>query len=113
VIINIFELFSLDKLIISSFGKIFMPILGLPYEVSSVVILGFLRKDVSIALLAPFNLTPKQLVISSIFLIIYLPCLSTTLILIREFKIKDTLKIIIFQLLLGFLLSFILNILLG
>lgn len=103
-IINFLEYFS---------ERIFQRFLSLPKEIVPVMITGFLRKDVSIALLAPFNLTPKQLVISSIFLIIYLPCLSTTLILIREFKIKDTLKIIIFQLLLSFLLSFILNILLG
>ncbi len=92
---------------------IFQRFLSLPKEIVPLMITGFLRKDVSIALLVPFNLTPRELIISSIFLIIYLPCLSTTLILIREFKIKDAFKIIIFQLVLGFLISFILNILLS
>lgn len=88
---------------------IFQKLLSLPKEIVPIMITGFLRKDVSIALLTPFSLTPKQLVISSIFLILYLPCLSTTLILLKEFKFIDTLKIIIFQLILGFLTSFLLN----
>ncbi|MEO0097372.1 MAG: ferrous iron transporter B [candidate division WOR-3 bacterium] len=118
IIGGIFFFGILDILKIIEFLKyfsepIFQRFLSLPKEVAAVMITGFLRKDVGIALLAPFNLAPKQLVIASIFLIIYLPCLSTTLILIREFKIKDALKIIIFQLLLGFLVSFILNILLS
>ncbi|MEO0090638.1 MAG: ferrous iron transporter B [candidate division WOR-3 bacterium] len=91
---------------------IFEKLLSLPKEIVPVMITGFLRKDVSIALLVPFNLTPKQLIISSIFLILYLPCLSTTLILIREFKIRDAFKIIIFQLILGLLISLVLNLIL-
>ncbi|MEO0086556.1 MAG: ferrous iron transporter B [candidate division WOR-3 bacterium] len=91
---------------------IFEKLLSLPKEIVPVMITGFLRKDVSIALLVPFDLTPKQLIISSIFLILYLPCLSTTLILIREFKIRDAFKIIIFQLILGLLISLVLNLIL-
>ncbi|MFN3551256.1 MAG: FeoB small GTPase domain-containing protein [Endomicrobiia bacterium] len=109
VIINIFELFSIDKLIISSFGKIFMPILGLPYEVSSVVILGFLRKDVSIALLRPFNLSINQLIVASVFMVLYLPCVSTFFILLKEHGIKTTLKIILLMFFGGLLLGFIIR----
>jgi ferrous iron transport protein B len=109
---GILDILQLTKNLEKTFLPIFTRLLGLPKEIVPIMITGFLRKDVAIALLFPFNLSAKQAIIASLFLILYLPCLSTTLILLREFKIKDTLKIIIFQFLLGFLTAFILNFLL-
>lgn len=109
VIINIFEIIGLSKFLASSFGKIFMPILGLPYEVSSVVILGFLRKDVSIALLKPFNLNINQLIVASIFMVLYLPCVSTFFVILKEQGFKTTLKIIFLMFIVGLLLGFIIK----
>lgn len=68
-------------------------LLGLPSETVSVVLLGFLRKDISIALLEPFHLQPGQIVTASVFLSLYLPCAATMMVLARENGIKDTLKI--------------------
>ena len=42
-------------------------VMGLPPEIAPIMLLGFLRKDVSIALLAPLHLTAQQFIIASIF----------------------------------------------
>ena len=71
----------------------------------------FLRKDISIALLVPFNLSAKQLVVASTFLVLYLPCLATFFILLKEMGIKDTLRIIILTLSVALFTGTILNLL--
>lgn len=109
VIINFFEVLGINKLLAETFGKIFLPILGLPKEVASVIILGFLRKDVSISLLIPFNLPAKQLVVTSIFMVLYLPCVSTFFVTLRELGIKNTIKIMFIMLICATLLSFIIK----
>ncbi len=78
-------------------GKLFYyPVhylMGLPSEVAPVISLGFFRKDVSIALLIPYNLDPKQLVIACVFMAAYLPCVASLFVLIKESGFKDAMKI--------------------
>lgn len=87
-------------------------VLGLPKESSSVILLGFLRKDISIALLTPFALSAKQMVIACIFMAMYMPCTASFFVLLREGGLKDGLKIIAITLCvsiaIGGLLNFIL-----
>jgi ferrous iron transport protein B len=66
---------------------------GLPPEIASIMLLGFLRKDVSIALLAPLHLNAHQFITASIFLVLYIPCISSFFTLIKELK-KSALKVI-------------------
>ena len=84
----------------------------LPKESSSVILLGFLRKDISIALLTPFALSAKQMVIACIFMAMYMPCTASFFVLLREGGLKDGLKIIAITLCvsiaIGGLLNFIL-----
>ena len=54
----------------------------------------FLRKDVSIALLAPFNLTPQGLVVACVFMSMYMPCVATFVVMLRESGWKDTLRVV-------------------
>ena len=110
-VVNILELLGVINFISNTVGKFLSTILGLPNEISIVMISGFLRKDVSIALLAPFNLTTKQLIISSVVLVIYLPCIATFSMLVREFKLKKSLVIVFSMFSLAILLGIILNIL--
>ncbi len=109
IIMNIFEIVGLNKFFTETLGNVLMPILNLPKEVSSVVILGFLRKDVSIALLKPFNLSVEQIIIASIFMVLYLPCVSTFFVLLKENGIKDTLKIIFLMFVEGIIVSFVIK----
>lgn len=68
--------------------------LHLPAETTPLLLLGFLRKDVSIALLEPFNLPPEQLVVACVFMSMYLPCIATFIVMLRENGFKDTLRIV-------------------
>ncbi|MHB0996884.1 MAG: FeoB small GTPase domain-containing protein [Elusimicrobiales bacterium] len=68
-------------------------LLGLPEETVSVMVLGFLRKDVSIAMLAPFSLSPGAIVVASVFLSLYLPCMASCMVALRELGVRDALKV--------------------
>ena len=111
-IVNIFDILGIVKIISETIGKPISFVLNLPKEISIVLISGFLRKDVSISLLSPFDLTAKQFVVASIFLVLYLPCVSTFFTLVKEQGIKDGIKILSLMLFIAFLISFIVNLLL-
>jgi len=93
-------------------GKVVFQVIDLPEEASPVLILGFLRKDVSIAMLKPFHLTSKQFIISSIFMVMYLPCVASFFTLIREMGSKIGLKIMLLSLTLSLAVAALLNIIL-
>jgi ferrous iron transport protein B len=65
---------------------------GLPKETITALVVGFLRKDVAMGMLAPLALTAKQLVISSTVLAMMFPCVATFVILARELGARDVLK---------------------
>ncbi|MFO7995530.1 MAG: ferrous iron transporter B [Dehalococcoidia bacterium] len=67
---------------------------GLPRETITAVVVGFLRKDVAMGMLAPLALTAKQLVISSTVLAMFFPCVATFVILARELGARDLFKAI-------------------
>ncbi|MGI5876396.1 MAG: FeoB small GTPase domain-containing protein [Dethiobacteria bacterium] len=79
--------------VIDFLGVIFAPIvkglLGLPEETVSALLVGFLRKDVAVAMLEPFNLTASQFVTGTVVLATYFPCVATFTILLRELGVRD------------------------
>ncbi len=87
-------------------------ILGLPAEATSLLILGFLRKDVSIGLLSPFQLAPQALVVACVFMSMYMPCVATFFVMLRESGWKDTLRIILLTLGMSCLTAYILRLVL-
>jgi len=101
--------------IISFIGNIAAPImvsiLGLPKEAVGALIVGFLRKDVAIGMLLPLGMTLKQLIIASVVLTMYFPCVATFAVLIKELGIKDMIKsafiMIISTLIVGFILNLV------
>lgn len=68
-------------------------ILGLPEQIAPILILGFLRKDASIALLAPLGLSAGQFVTASFFLALYAPCAASFFSLARELGLAGALKV--------------------
>jgi ferrous iron transport protein B len=70
-------------------------LLGLPPDIAPIMILGFLRKDVSIALLAPLGLSSGQFVVASVFLALYTPCVAAFFTMARESGIASALRIIL------------------
>jgi ferrous iron transport protein B len=114
IILGIFFIGILDLLgVISFISRILGPpllfILGLPPETFFAIVTGFLRKDVSIALLPPFNLSPHQLVVACIFLVLYLPCISTFFVMTKELGLRNALKLVAILLVSGLLVGGILN----
>lgn len=87
--------------------------LGLPESTVSVLTLGFLRKDISIAMLAPFNLPPSSIVVAGVFLSLYLPCVAACAVTFRELGILDTLKVLTLNLLSALVFASVLNLFLS
>ncbi|MGQ9662225.1 MAG: FeoB small GTPase domain-containing protein [Kiritimatiellia bacterium] len=65
---------------------------GLPKEAVIAVLVGFLRKDVAVAMLAPLSLTAKQATVATVVLATFFPCLATFTILVRELGWRDMIK---------------------
>ena len=76
-------------------GRIAAPVvtglLGLPREAVAALIIGFLRKDVAVGMLSPLGLTPGQLVVASIVLAMYFPCVATFVVMSKELGLRDML----------------------
>jgi ferrous iron transport protein B len=112
LVVNI--LYSLR--IIEFIGKFTAPvvtgILGLPNEAVGALIIGFLRKDVAVGMLSPLDLTLKQLVVASVVLTMYFPCVATFAVMIKELGIIDMIKSAVIMIVSTLLVGGILNLLL-
>ncbi len=73
-------------------APVFNHLLGLPEEASGAMIMGFLRKDLAVGMLIPLNMTLKQLIVASVVLSMYFPCVATFAVLVKELGIIDMLK---------------------
>jgi len=82
--------------IIQLMGRFTAPIVtglfGLPQETVGALLIGFLRKDVAVGMLVPLGLSLRQLIIASVILAIYFPCVATFTTLAKELGLKDMLK---------------------
>lgn len=111
-IVNI--LYSLG--IIEFLGKIAAPVItklmGLPLEAVGALIIGFLRKDLAVGMLAPLGLSLKQLIIASVVLTMYFPCVATFAILLKELGIIDMIKAAVIMIVSAFLVGALLNLIL-
>jgi ferrous iron transport protein B len=77
-------------------AKIVSPVvtdlLGLPSSVVVAMIMGFLRKDVAVGMLAPLGLNARQLTVASTVLAVYFPCIAAFAVMMKELGIRDMLK---------------------
>jgi ferrous iron transport protein B len=90
--VNLLYVLGVFSLLTQSFGPFLTTVFGLPQEVISALMMGFLRKDLAMGLLAPLAFTPKQLLVASVVLAVYFPCVATFMVLIRELGPLDMLK---------------------
>ena len=92
LIVNI--LYSLG--IIKFVGRLTEPlitgVMGLPSDAVGALIVGFLRKDVAVGMLVPLGLTMKEMIIASVILTMYFPCIATFTVLIKELNTVDMIK---------------------
>ena len=88
-------------------------VLGLPREAVSALVIGFLRKDVALGMMAPLDLTDHQLVVGSVVLAMFFPCIATFIVLLKELGvvnlIKATAVMLLAVLVTGGLLNLVLN----
>jgi ferrous iron transport protein B len=67
--------------------------LGLPADASMSLILGIIRREMSVAPLLSMSLTGLQMYVGAVVSLVYLPCLSVFGILAKEFKAKVAITI--------------------
>lgn len=94
------------------FGPVIISVLGLPVEAVTALLVGFLRKDVAVGMLVPLDLSIKQLIIASVVLTMYFPCVATFAVLVRELGTKDMIKSSIIMITSAFLVGGVLNLVL-
>lgn len=92
VIIHILDSLKIITAVSDLVGKPVAWLLGVPHDIAPVMVLGFLRKDVSIALLAPFHLNSHQFIIASILMVLYVPCIASFFTLIKELGFMAAIK---------------------
>ena len=109
LIVNILYVSGIVDIISKITAPVIVNILGLPKEAATSLVVGFLRKDVAIGMLLPLGLTMKQLIIASVVLTMYFPCVATFVVLFRELGIKDMIKSTIIMIVLALSVGGILN----
>jgi ferrous iron transport protein B len=92
LVINILYIFGIFDAIASFTAPVVTGLLGLPKEAVMALVIGFLRKDVALGMLAPLALTAEQLVIGSVVLAMFFPCIATFVVLVRELGVVGMLK---------------------
>lgn len=111
VVMNIFYLTGFMSLIGEALKPVVSGLLGLPSDVATALIIGFLRKDIGIGMFAPFDMTPEQLVIASVVLAMYFPCVATFMVMLKELGFPGTMKSVGLRLMAALVVGTLLNLL--
>jgi len=113
LLMNILFATGAIKIAAKALAPVITNLMGLPASVVVALIMGFLRKDVAVGMLAPLGLTAKQLTIASTVLAVYFPCIAAFVILLKELGIKDMLKSAAIMLGLAMLVGILMNLILS
>jgi ferrous iron transport protein B len=92
LVINILHTFGVFEAIANFTAPVVTGIFGLPKEAVTAIAIGFLRKDVAVGMLAPLALTNSQLVVGSVVLAMFFPCIATFVVLLKELGVFSMLK---------------------
>ena len=113
LLMNILFATGAIKIVAKALSPVITNLMGLPTDVVVALIMGFLRKDVAVGMLAPLGLTAKQLTVASTVLAVYFPCIAAFVILLKELGIKDMLKSAAIMLGLAVLVGTLMNLILS
>ncbi|MFC2002148.1 FeoB small GTPase domain-containing protein [Chloroflexota bacterium] len=91
-VVNILYVLGVFGAIASFAAPVVTGVLGLPKEAVTALVIGFLRKDVALGMLAPLALSAEQLVVGSVVLAMSFPCIATFVVLVRELGVINMLK---------------------
>jgi len=92
LVINVLYILGIFETIADFTAPVVTGLLGLPKEAVTALVIGFLRKDVAVGMLAPLALTAGQLVIGTVVLAMFFPCIATFVVLLRELGVGNMLK---------------------
>jgi len=92
LVINILHILGVFEAIADFTAPLVTGVFGLPKEAVTALIIGFLRKDVAVGMLAPLALTSGQLVVGSVVLAMFFPCIATFVVLLKELGVVNMLK---------------------
>jgi ferrous iron transport protein B len=112
IVMNFFYLSGLMHLIGEVLRPVVSGLLGLPSDAATPLIIGFLRKDTGIAMFAPLEMSPEQLVIASVVLAMYFPCIATFMVMLKELGVPGTMKSVALRLVAALVVGTTLNLLL-
>ena len=98
IIMNFFYLTGLMHLIGEELKPVVSGLLGLPSDAATALIIGFLRKDVGIGMFAPLDMSAVQYVIAAVVLAMYMPCVATFMVMLKELGVSGTAKSIALRL---------------
>ena len=112
LIINILYVLHIIDFLGNLVGPVITGMMGLPKETVGALIVGFLRKDVAVGMLVPLGLSMKQMIISSVILTMYFPCVATFTVLLKELGFKDMIKSTVIMILSTLIVGSILNLIL-
>jgi len=113
LVINVLYFLGVFEAIANFTAPVVTNFLGLPKEAVTAVVIGFLRKDVALGMLAPLALSTKQLVVGSVVLAMFFPCIATFVVLLRELGVVDMLKSTGIMIVAALITGGILNLVLG
>ncbi len=92
LVINVLYFLGIFGAIANFAAPVVTGLLGLPKEAITALVVGLLRKDVALGMLAPLALTTEQLVVGSVVLAMFFPCIATFVVLLRELGVANMLK---------------------
>jgi ferrous iron transport protein B len=93
-VINLFYALGILDRLASITAPVVTRVLGLPKEAVLALVVGFLRKDIGVGMLAPLGLSIKQIIIGCTTLAMFFPCIATFVIMFKELGPVDTAKAI-------------------
>jgi len=107
------DLVGIFQLIIKLFNPIIQAI-GLPTSTTQSFILGFFRRDFGAAGILKIRdtLTGVQLLVASVTLTLFVPCIAQFIVMIKERGVKVAVGIAILSIVLAFTAGFLLNLVL-
>jgi ferrous iron transport protein B len=99
--------------IVTPFAPFTTGFLGLPAVIIIALIFGVLRKEMSMQMLIVLFgtvelstvLTPDQLFVFALIMVTYMPCIAAFTVMVKEFGLKDTLKVTTGSIVLAFTLG--------
>ena len=112
LIVNILYVSGIIAWIGEAAEPVVVGIFGLPKSAAASLVAGFLRKDVAVGMLLPLGLDMGQLIVASVVLTMYFPCVATFAVLLRELGAADMLKATAIMLLSTLVVGGVLNLLL-